>query len=294
MAEISAKLVKQLRDMTDAGFMECKKALVEAEGDLDKAVDVLRTRGLAQAAKKAGRATNEGTVAIYVSSCGKRAGMVELQCETDFVGTNATFVEFAESLAKAAAESDPADVEAFKKVEVDGTTVEDLIKGKISTIGENMNLSRVATMYVNGTGAIESYVHMGGKIGILVDFKFENEDTFKNETFKTYAHDVAMQVAATNPITARREDVPQDVIDHEVEIYKAQAAQSGKPEAIQEKMAHGRLEKFYKQNVLTEQEFIKDSNLAINQLTDQVSKEVGDKIEVVSFVRFTLGEGNEE
>lgn len=293
MAEISAQLVKQLREMTDAGFMECKKALVEAEGDLDKAVDVLRTRGLAQASKKAGRATNEGTIATYVSSCGKKAAMVELQCETDFVGTNATFVEFAQSLAKAAKESRPADVASFLQVEVDGSTVEDLIKGKIATIGENMNLSRVATMFVEGNGAIESYIHMGGKIGILVQFKFEKEETGKNPVFKTYAHDVAMQVAATSPITARREDVPAATVEHEMEIYKAQAAQSGKPEEIQEKMAVGRLEKFYKQFVLTEQEFIKDSNLTINKLTDQVSKEVGDKIEIVSFIRFTLGEDNE-
>lgn len=294
MAEITAALVKQLREMTDAGFMECKKALVEAEGDLDKAVDVLRTRGLAQAAKKAGRATNEGTIACYVSEDMNRAALVELQCETDFVGTNATFVSFAESLAKLAADNKPADVEAFKAVEGNGVSVADQLVEKIHTIGENMNLNRIQVVEVEGTGAVSSYVHMGGKIAILVCFAFANEATKASDTFKTFARDVAMQVAAANPVSARREDVPQDIVEHELEIYRAQAAQSGKPAEIQEKMAQGRIEKFYKQSVLTEQEFIKNGDLTIAQLTQQVSKELGDNIEICSFVRFELGEDAED
>ncbi len=289
MAEITAALVKQLREMTDAGFMECKKALVEAEGDLDKAVDVLRTRGLAQAAKKAGRATNEGTVACYVSDDARQAAMVELQCETDFVGTNATFVSFAQSLAKAAAEQKPASVEAFKEMDLEGSSVADALVDKIHTIGENMNLSRICVESVEGTGAISSYVHMGGKIGILVKFAFEKPETAQADSFKQFSRDVAMQVAAANPISARREDIPQSVIDHEMEIYRAQAEQSGKPAEIQEKMALGRIEKFYKQTVLTEQEFIKDSELSISKLAEKVSKEVSDKIEIISFTRFELG-----
>lgn len=296
MAEISAQLVKKLRDMTDAGFMECKKALVEADGDLDKAIDVLRTNGAAKAVKKADRATNEGTIATFISPCGKKAAMLELLCETDFVSSNATFKGFAEMLAEAAAKLNPSEVDAetFKESEIEGTKVADLITDKIATIGENMNLSRVVVDEITGTGAFESYVHMGGKIGILVKFAFNNDETAQAESFKTFAHDVAMQVAAANPITARREDVPQSIVDHEVEIYKAQAAQSGKPEAIQEKMAVGRLEKFFKQSVLTEQEFIKDPDTTISAYAQKVSKELGDTIEIVEFVRFNLGEGNSE
>lgn len=296
MAEISAQLVKKLRDMTDAGFMECKKALVEADGDLDKAIDVLRTNGAAKAVKKADRATNEGTIATFISPCGKKAAMLELLCETDFVSSNATFKGFAEMLAEAAAKLNPSEVDAetFKESEIEGTKVADLITDKIATIGENMNLSRVVVDEITGTGAFESYVHMGGKIGILVKFAFNNDETAQAESFKTFAHDVAMQVAAANPITARREDVPQSIVDHEVEIYKAQAAQSGKPEAIQEKMAVGRLEKFFKQSVLTEQEFIKDPDTTISAYAQKVSKELGDTIEIVEFVRFNLGEGNAE
>ncbi|MDO5044985.1 MAG: translation elongation factor Ts [Coriobacteriia bacterium] len=303
MAEITAALVKQLREMTGAGMMECKKALVEADGDIDKAIDILRTRGLAASAKKAGRATNEGTVATFISEDGKKGAMVELQCETDFVGMNATFKEFANLLAELAALSNPSDVESFKKVKVadfieyDGKadeTVESMLVDKISTIGENMNIAQVVTDYVDDEGQIASYIHMGGKIGDLVKFAFDKAETAKNEKFEEFAHDVAMQVAASVPLAARREDIAQDVIDHEMNIYKAQAEQSGKPEAIQEKIAAGRLEKFYKESVLTEQAFIKDPDKSIAQLKSEVEKDADDKIEIINFHRFVLGEGNDE
>lgn len=301
MAEITAALVKELREMTGAGMMECKKALVEADGDIDKALDVLRTRGLAASSKKAGRATNEGAVATYVSSCGKRSAMVEVQCETDFVAMNEKFQAFAAKLAEIVAKADPADVDSFKKVEIakyvegiDANTVEDYLNSQIATIGENMNIARFVTEYVDGEGAITSYIHMGGKIGVLVKTQFDNAATAENESFKTFAHDVAMQVAASTPMAARREDIPQSVIDHEMEIYKAQAEQSGKPEQIQHKIAEGRLEKFFKENVLTEQEFIKDPDVTIAQYKDKVSKEVNDDIQIINFHRFILGEENKE
>ena len=283
MANITAAMVKELREMTGAGMMECKKALVEADGDMDKAVDVLRTRGLA---KKAGRATNEGTVMALVSEDATTGAVVELNCETDFVGMNEKFKAYAEKVAKAALAAKPADMDALKAAEIDGETVEAVVTDCIHVMGENTQLARFAVVEA---GAVSSYIHMGGKIGVLVSFDVEGVDTASDE-FKQYGRDVAMQVAAVAPIAANRDQVDSAVVEHEMSIYKAQAAESGKPEAIQEKMAVGRLEKFYKQSVLTEQEFIKDSSLTIKKYAEQVSKELGDTITVVAFDRLVRGE----
>lgn len=289
MAQITAAMVKQLREMTDSPMMECKKALVAADGDMDAAVDVLRKNGLAAAAKKAGRETNEGAVAAFVSEDGTQGALAEVACETDFVASNPKFTGFVAKVAEAACVNEPSDVEALKALEIDGETVDAGLTELIHVIGENMKIARFAVRKP-AAGAVSSYIHMGGKIGVLVEFSFEKPETASAEAFKTFAHDVAMQVAATAPIAAVREDVAQDVIDHEIEIYKAQAAESGKPEAIQEKMAHGRLEKFFKGFVLNEQEFIKDSSLTIKAYAEQVSKEVGDTVKVVAFDRLVCGE----
>ena len=289
MAEITAALVKQLRDMTDSPMMECKKALVEAEGDIDKAVDVLRTRGIAKSVKKAGRETNEGAVAAFVSEDGKTGALAEVKCETDFVSGTDKFKNLAAKVAKAVAEGDPADLEALKAVEVDGETVEAVIQNGIATMGENMTLTRFARRTVSA-GALSSYIHMGGKIGVLVAFGFSKPETADNEDFKTMAHDVAMQVAATKPLCAVREEMPQETIDHEMSIYRQQAAESGKPEAIQEKMALGRLEKFYKESTLVDQEFVKNPDVTIRQYVAEASKKADDTIEVLGFNLFVLGE----
>ena len=249
MAAITAAMVKELREMTDAGMMECKKALVEADGDMDKAVDVLRTRGLAAAAKKVGRATNEGTVMAIVSDDATKGAVVELNCETDFVGMNEKFKGYAEKIARAAMAANVEDIEALKAVDAEGETVEDVLTDAIHTLGENMNLARAAAVEAGG---VASYIHGGGKIGVLVTFDVEGIDPASDE-FQHCGRDVAMQVAAASPVSATRESVPAEVVAHEMEIYKAQAAESGKPENIQEKIATGRLEKFYKESCLTEQ-----------------------------------------
>lgn len=289
MAKITAAMVKQLREMTDSPMMECKKALVEADGDIDLAVDVLRKNGLAKAAKKAGRETNEGAVAAYVSEDGKSGALLELSCETDFVGSNAKFTGFAKDVAQVVSETAPADVEDLLTKPMNGNTVSDELTEMIHIMGENMKIARFAARTVE-SGALSSYIHMGGKIGVLVEFAFDKAETASADAFKTFAHDVALQVAAAAPICAVREDVPADIVAHEKEIYIAQAAESGKPEAIQEKMAIGRLEKFYKGSVLNEQEFIKDSSLTIKKYAEQVSKELGDIIKVVAFDRLVRGE----
>ena len=286
MAEITAALVKELREMTGAGMMECKKALVEAEGELEKAVDVLRTRGLAAVAKKAGRATNEGTVMALVAEDGKAGALVELNCETDFVSMNEKFKAYAEKIARAALASKPADLDALKAAEIDGETVEAVVTDAIHVMGENTELRRFAVVEAD---AIASYIHGGGKIGVLVQFSVDGIDPTA-DAFKTCGHDVAMQVAAAAPVAANRESVDPAVIEHEMSIYKAQAAESGKPEAIQEKIATGRLEKFYKENVLTEQEFVKNPDQSISEYVNGVDKELGGTIKVEGFVRFVMGE----
>ena len=289
MAQVTAALVKQLREMTDSPMMECKKALVEADGDIDKAVDILRTMGVAKAVKRAGRDTNEGTIATYVSEDAKLGAILELTCETDFVGTNPKFTGFALELAKVVAENDPADVDALKACAMGESTFEAELTEMIHVIGENMKIARFQRVTAED-GALGSYVHLGGKLADIVTFKLGKAETANADEFKTFAHDVAMQVAATAPISAVREDVPQATIDHEIEIYKAQAAESGKPEAIQEKMAHGRLEKFFKGFVLNEQEFIKDSSMTISAYAAKVSKELGDTIKIVAVDRLARGE----
>jgi elongation factor Ts len=287
--KITAAMVKQLREMTDSPMMECKKALVEADGDIDKAVDVLRKMGVAKAVKRAGRDTNEGTVAAYISEDGKKAALLELSCETDFVGTNPKFVGFATKLAGVVAENNPADVDALKALPMAETTVADELTEQIHLFGENMKVLRFVARSTEN-GAFGSYIHNGGKIGVIVEFSFTKPETGASEEFKTFAHDVALHVAAVNPISARREDVPAETIEHEMSIYKAQAAESGKPEAIQERIAQGRMEKFYKESVLTEQEFVKNPDVTVGQLASQVSKSLGDTIAVVKFDRFEFGE----
>ena len=290
MAQITAALVKQLREMTDAPMMECKKALVEADGDIEKAVDVLRKMGMAKAVKKAGRETNEGTVAAYVSECSKVAALVEVTCETDFVGGNPKFTGFAKNVAAVVAKANPADVDALKAAEFStNETVDAALTEMIHTMGENMKIARFARREVEN-GAFGSYVHANGKLGTIVEFTFSKPETAQAESFKTFAHDVAMQAAAAGAISARREDVPAEIVEHEMSIYKAQAAESGKPEAIQVKIAEGRLNKFYGESVLSEQAFIKDGNITIRQYAEKVGKELGDTIEVIAFDRFTFGE----
>ena len=286
MAAITAAMVKELREMTDAGMMECKKALVEADGDMDKAVDVLRTRGLAAAAKKVGRATNEGTVMAIVSDDATKGAVVELNCETDFVGMNEKFKGYAEKIARAAMAANVEDIEALKAVDAEGETVEDVLTDAIHTLGENMNLARAAVVEAGG---VASYIHGGGKIGVLVTFDVEGIDPASDE-FQHCGRDVAMQVAAASPVSATRESVPAEVVAHEMEIYKAQAAESGKPENIQEKIATGRLEKFYKESCLTEQAFVKNPDQSVTDDVNEVAKKLGGTIKVTGFKRFMLGE----
>jgi elongation factor Ts len=292
--EITAKMVKELRECTGAGMMDCKKALAEVEGDVEKAVDLLRTKGLAALEKKSGRATNEGTIAGYANDDHSAAALIEVACETDFVAINADFKAFATDLARQVVEDDPADVDALMgQTYLDRDhTVEQVLGETVSKLDENMNIARFVR-YALGSdaGVITYYVHGVGKIAVLVELAAANADAASAPAALQAAKDVAMQVAASMPVAVDRESVDASVIDHEMEIYKAQAAESGKPEEIQEKIAQGRLEKYFKESVLVEQLFVKDTDVTVGAYLDSVSKEVGGDLSVARFERMVLGEG---
>ncbi len=288
MAKVTAAMVKQLREMTDSPMMECKKALVEAEGDIEKAVDVLRTMGLAKAVKRAGRDTNEGTIAAYVSEDGKTGVLLELTCETDFVGTNAKFCEFAHKLAEVVCKENPADVDALLAAPMNGNTVDAELKEMIHVIGENMKIQRFERVQIENGGLV-SYIHHNGKLASLVEFSFEKPETASNAEFQSFAHDVAMQVVASDPAGATRDAVPAEIVEHEKEIYRAQAAESGRPEKFWDGIVNGRLKKFFKERVLTEQEFVKNPDITVGQLCEDISKKVDDEVRIVSFVRYQFG-----
>lgn len=275
---ITASMVKELRESTGAGMMDCKKALTEANGDMAKAVDILREKGLSQAAKKAGRVAAEGAVVSYVSEDGKTGVLAEVNCETDFVGHNENFQNLAKSIAKQAAEKAPADVDALLATEMDGKTVKDVVTEAVAKIGENISVRRFVR-YESAEGQVYSYIHGGGKIGVLVELKGGDAELGK---------DIAMQVAAANPSYLDRTQVPSSELEHEKEVLAAEARNEGKPEKIIEKMVIGRINKYYKEVCLVDQEFIRDGDLTIAKLLKSKNAEV------VRFERFQLGEGIEK
>ena len=285
MADITASMVKELRQMTDAAMMECKKALVEAEGDMDKAVDILRTRGLAAVAKKAGRATNEGVVWPVVAADAKSAIIFEMNCETDFVSGNAKYKEYAQRIGAAALAAKPADMDAFKAAKgEDGVTVEEILTDAIHILGENIQVARFELIEAD---AIASYIHMGGKIGVVVTFDTDCDAT--SEAFTEYGHGVAMQVAADNPVAVDASGVDEALVAHEREIYMAQAAESGKPQNIQEKMVEGRINKYLAEVTLVGKSYIKDPDLSIAQFTEKTAKELGGSIKITGYRRLCVG-----
>ena len=285
----TAQDVKTLREMTNCGMMDCKKALTETDGDMDKAVEFLREKGLATAAKKAGRIAAEGLV--NASVFGNVGVVVEINTETDFVAKNADFQNFVSSVAECIAKTNPADVEALKNTKLNDTqTVGEALTEKIATIGENMNLRR----FERYEGVNEAYVHGGGRIGVLVHFKLGDDAKAADETFKAAAKDIAMQIAAVMPRYVKEDEVPAEVVEKEKEILKAQALNEGKPEAIVEKMVGGRIKKFYKEVCLVDQPYIKDGDMSVAQFLKNIGNEIGTTVEVVKFARLEKGEGLEK
>ncbi len=281
MADISAAQVKVLRDKTGAGMMDCKKVLVEAGGDLDKAVSLLRERGLSKARGKAGRATSDGAIVAAVSEDGRVGALVEVNCETDFVARTDDFVALCQQLANAVIEHDPADVDALLQHASNGAPLNDQVVAAIAKLGENIQVRRTTRLGSGDAGCVATYIHAGGKIGSLV--QVAAPDPGKAEIL-TAVKNVCMHVAATSPLGVSRDEIPQDEVDREREVLSKQAAQEGKPANVVEKMVEGRLNKFFKEVVLLEQPLVMDPETTVEKATKAVGAEVK------AFRRFQLGE----
>lgn len=276
--KIEAKQVKELRDLTGAGMMDCKHALVETEGDIDKAIDYLREKGITKAAKKSSRIASEGLVTVYVSEDNKKASMIEVNSETDFVAKNEEFVTFANKLAEIVANENPENVEELKGLEYeDGKTVEAILTEKIATIGENMSIRRFERIETEGT--VEGYIHANGKIGVIVEVEGDNREVAK---------ELCLQITALNPEYRDVEDIPAERLEKEKEVLAEQAKEEGKPEEIAKKIAEGRLGKFYEEVTLVNQVYVKDSSKNIKDLLKE------NNTNVVSYYRYERGEGLEK
>ncbi|MBR1806886.1 MAG: elongation factor Ts [Selenomonadaceae bacterium] len=272
---ISAKDVKELRERTGAGMMDCKKALTANDGDMQKAIDWLREKGIAKAAKKAGRTAADGAVAAYISKDGKTGVLLEVNCETDFTANNENFRALEKKVIEYIAEAKPADLDALNDGVIDGKKVSELVTEATATIGEKISIRRFVTYETSGK--LTTYIHMGGKIGVLVDMTGGSDELGK---------DIAMQIAAANPMAVDRDGVDASELEHEKEILRKQALEEGKPAKIVEKMVAGRINKFYKEVCLVEQIFVKDSEKTVKDILG------GEK--VVRFARYQLGEGIEK
>lgn len=289
----TAKDVQSLRERTGCGMMECKKALTEADGDMDKAVEVLREKGLAAAAKKSSRIAAEGVVLAMVDDETKVGVVIEVNSETDFVAKNEKFMEFVAACAKTVAANKPDSVEALMSMPAVGMgiTVEEALREKILTIGENMKVRR----FVYSEGTVCTYVHGGGRIGVMVCF---DTDVAAADGFEAYAKDIAMQVAAVTPSYLDETAVPAEVVEKEKEILTAQIANDeklkNKPAQIIAKMVDGRIAKYYKENCLVDQAFIKNGDISVAQYTADTAKALGGSIKITSFVRYEKGEGLEK
>jgi elongation factor Ts len=289
VAEISAGAVKDLRERTGAGMMDCKRALADASGDAEKAIELLRERGQAKAGKRAGRETSEGVIAVALR--GPRGAIVELGCETDFVGKNEQFVALAASVARLVA-ADPAigGVDAALRARLDSGSVADAIAAAIARIGENVVLKRVSSLGVP-RGVVGGYVHAGGKLGVLVGL----ETAAAGAELDALAKDVAMHVAAADPppLAVDRSGVPAALVEKEREILRKQALQSGKAEKFVDKIVEGRLNKFFAEHCLLEQPFVKDPDHSVREQLEQGARKLGAAIAVAGFARFKLGEALE-
>lgn len=287
---VTAGMVKELRERTGAGMMDCKNVLVETDGDMEKAIELLREKGLAKAAKKAGRVASQGLVDLAFAADGSAAAAIEVNAETDFVAKNEEFVEFVRTLADMALSSDAADMDSFMALPYkDEGTVTEALNNKISKIGENMSIRRFVKFSTPGVVYV-GYIHGGGKIGVIIGLK--TDATVDEVT--VMGRDVAMQVASMSPRYISEEDVDPEYIESEKRILVQQALNEGKPQDIVEKMVMGRLKKELKETCLLEQKFVKNGDITVAQYVDESAKELGKAVKVIEMVRYEVGEGIEK
>jgi elongation factor Ts len=287
---ITASLVKELREKTGVAMMECKNALKETEGDIDAAIKILRERGEAKAEKKASRDANEGIIVAALAESGKSGVLVEINCETDFVAKNENFQAFVGEVAATVLASDVTDLEAAKALPKGDETLEGFIKTKVLEMGENLQFRRFERLTLNGEGAVASYIHLGGKVGVLIEVSAEKAETASSDAFKDLVKDLTLHIAATSPAGLKREDIPAELVESEKDIFRKQMEGAGKPAEILEKIIEGKLGKFYSERCLLEQGFVKEPDTSIKSLLEANGKDLGDTITVNSFLRFGLGE----
>ncbi len=287
MAEITAQMVKELRLKTDAGMMDCKNALVECNGDMDEAVKYLREKGIAKAAKKADREAKEGVVATVVE--GKDGIIFEINCETDFCSKGDKFKALAAEIGQVLKSSDATTLEQALAVPMSASTVETYIAEQCASIGENMKLRRFARYTLDGEGSIASYIHMGGKVGVLLQVSCTKPETAAAADFATLCKDITLHIAASAPKSVDSSSLDPAFVAEEQEIAKAQLIAEGKPEALLEKILPGKLKALYKQSCLLNQEFVKDPSITVEKLVERTGQSLGDSLKVVAFERFQLG-----
>ncbi len=280
--EITAAQVKELRDRTGAGMMDCKKALAESGGDFDKAIDYLRKKGAATAEKRMDRAANEGIILTAVEE--GKGYMVEVNCETDFVARSEDFIAFSHAVLAAVRAHHPKNVEALLALPAGGATVAGLLNDIVGKIGEKIQIKRYTTFHTKGV--LADYVHPGSKLGVLVELESAKSD----KALAGLARDLAMQIAAMNPVSVSRDDVPAEIVARETDIYRQQAKEQGKPDAMLDKIAQGKLNKYYQEFTLLEQSYIRDASKTVKEHVDEVGKSIGAPITVVRFERYHIGE----
>jgi len=287
---ISAATVKELRDKTNAGMMDCKKVLTETSGDIDAAIKLLRERGIAKAGAKADRAANEGIIAARVNGDSTTGLLVEVNCETDFVSKNDNFQGFVNQIADTLAASDAADHETALNVTLGEGSIDESVKAKVVEIGENLIFRKYVRFNAQAGGVVASYIHPPGKVGVLIEVSTTKPETKAADGFQEMIKDLTLHIAACAPKGLSREDIPADIVDAEREIYRARLADSGKPENIIDKILEGQMNKFYSESCFLDQPFVKDDKQTVTQLLEAKGKELGDTLKVTRFVRFGLGE----
>lgn len=287
---ITASIVKELRDKTNAGMMDCKKVLTETNGDIEASIKLLRERGIMKAGKKSDRAATEGIITARVNDDATTGTLLEINCETDFVSRNDNFQAFVTEIADKLAASDAKDLDAALAVSHGESTIGDFVKEKVVELGENLQLRKYSRFDAASGGVIGSYIHLGGKVGVLIEVGTTKPETKSSDIFQELVKDLNLHIAASAPKGLSREDIPQDVIDAEQEIFAVRLREQGKPENIIPNILKGQLGKFFAESCFLEQGFVKDPDVTVNQLLENKGKELGDTITVTRFVRYGLGE----
>ena len=287
---ITAAIVKELRDKTNAGMMDCKRVLTETNGDLEASIKLLRERGIAKAGAKADRAANEGVITARINGEATSGLLLEVNCETDFVSKNESFQAFVAGIADALAASDASDHAAALGQQFGEYTIEDTVKAKVVEVGENLQFRKYVRFNAAPGGVVASYIHLGGKVGVLIEVGTTQAATKSTETFRDLIKDLTLHIAASAPKGLSRDDIPADLVDAEREIFRARLLESGKPANIIENILVGQIGKFFAESCFLEQGFVKDPDITVAKLLEAKGKELGDTLTVTRFVRFGLGE----